>query len=228
MKRILVAALVLSMASAAMAQPWYVRGTFNSWSGTGTPMTWDGTRFAASIDTTGFTPGSPLEFKVTEDDWDPNFPPTNVFTYWPVDSFFDVFFYPGTTNDGWLPTDNRVGYENSFGGWQVMGSFNGWSTPINMTHAGNGFYYADVTVPGPGVYEFKFRQPGVNGDWWSNIGIHFGENAPNATFEAWGGPETHRFELDLPGGRYRSYYIPEPATLVLLALGGMALLRRRS
>jgi hypothetical protein len=225
MKKLIAVVVLAMLATPAMANPWYAKGTFNGW-GNGNQMTWDGVdnRFEATVP--AGTPGQPLEFKVANADWSISYPPSNVFTYWPVDSFFDIFYYPGQTLDGWSPEWDRVGYEDSFGPWQVLGSFNGWS-PVGMTNAGNGLYYADVVVPSAGVWEFKFRQPGVNGQWWSNIGIHFGENAPNCTFESWAGPETHRIELDLPHGRYRSYYIPEPATLALLLIGGLAILRRK-
>lgn len=228
MKKLIAVLVVALLATPAMADPWYAKGTFNGW-GTGNPMTWDpvDNRLEATIDMTGFTPGQPLEFKVNDEGGGGWFPPNNVFTYWPVDSFFDIFCYPGQTLDGWLPEMDRVGYEDSFGPWQVMGSFNGWSGPVTMTNAGGGLYYADIEVPSAGTWYFKFRQPGVNGEWWSNIGQHFGENAPDCSFESWAGPETHRIELDLPHGRYRSYYIPEPATLALLLIGGLAVLRRK-
>jgi hypothetical protein len=89
---------------------------------------------------------------------------------------------------------------------------------------GNGLYRVDIMIDNPGTCYFKFRG---TSDWDVTVGAHFGRFAPNASFDAWGGPEIHRFELDLPHGRARSYYLPEPATLNLLLLSSLVLLRRR-
>lgn len=224
MKRFLIAVLFVGlMAATASAQPWYARGDFNGW-GTGHPMAWDPVdgRYEATAAIPG-PPGGYFEFKVAEEDWDPNFPPDNIKTKYPAQPSLGFYYYPGSTLDGWLPEWNRVGYDIAGSGWEVMGSMNGWTTPYPMADLGNGLYRVDIWVAA-GNHEFKFR---TTGDWECSVGAHFGRWAPNATFASWGGPEQHGFLLDLPGGRYKSWYIPEPATLALLLIGGLALVRRR-
>lgn len=213
------------LAAGAQAETWYARGGFNNWD-TSAPMTdnLDGT-FTANIDISSQTPGTRYEFKVANADWSVSYPgSSNVLATYatgrPMN--LDVFFepLPDDLGEGWLPETNRVGYSPGGNPWKLVGDFSGWA-PIDMTDLGNDFWTVDTTVPA-GTSGFKFR--GTD-DWEISIGADFGKWAGNASMTvATGG--LYRFELDLPHGRYRAFPIPEPASLLGLALLGM-LIRRR-
>lgn len=214
-------AVVLTTAS-AFAQPYYARGEFNGW-GLDNQLTdmgggfWQGT-------VGGLTPGDMPEYKLANDDWSFQAPGSNGKVA--VDAAGEITFnlYLGSFGDGWSPAENRVGYADSgMHGWDIMGSFNGWSGPvIVLNDMGNGLYSGQYVVPDPGNYEFKFRR---EGDWAISIGDDFGNAAMNIPVDTTVANEVVTFDLDLPNGRWR--VVPEPATLTLLALGALAIMRRR-
>ena len=92
---------------------------------------------------------------------------------------------------------------------------------VSLANQGGGLYAGQIAIA-PGSYEFKFRKAG---DWGISTGGDFGNSAGNASVIVNAGDPAIRFELDLPNGRWRTEVVPEPAALVLLALG--LLLRRR-
>lgn len=231
MRRVLLAVLAVGvLASGALADQMYARGDFNGW-GTSNPMVdqGDGT-FIAVIDISGQTPGTRYEFKVANEGWSINFPPSNVYATYPAGRPLDLhIFYeplpdPEDLLEGWLPPENRVGYYPDGNPWELVGDFTDWgNNPIPMNHLGNGFYEADAWIPTAGTHYFKFRG---SADWEISIGADFGRWAGNAQFDSWGDNELFRFQLDLPHGRYRAFYVPEPASLLLVGLLGL-LNRRR-
>jgi hypothetical protein len=225
MKKLIVLLVIAFLATPAMAQPWYARGDFNGW-GTTNELVWDGSRYAGNVSLPG-PAGSYFEFKVANADWSMNYPPDNVKMSYPALSSMNFYFYPGAATDSseWFPRENRVGFDVAGNGWKVIGGMDGWSSATPMTDLGNGLYQLDLTIATAGHYEFKFR--GTD-DWEVSIGAHFGRFAPNASFDTLTNNAVERFELDLPNGRARAYTIPEPATLSLLLIGGLAMLRRRS
>ena len=77
-------------------------------------------------------------------------------------------------------------------------------------------------VADAGDYEFKFRK---DGDWSISIGDNFGNSAANIPYTTTGANEIVQFDLDLPNGRWR--VTPEPASLALLGLGSLLIIRRR-
>jgi hypothetical protein len=219
MRKIAFVAALALLVGTATADQYFVRGGFNGWS-TANELLPVGGHYEGVV--SGLTPGAEYGFKVATADWATAFPPSDIKTTF-ASASTTFYYYPGTFADGWFPTENRVGYSNSGHTWEVMGSMNGWAAPFAMTDLGNGFYQTDIVVANPGTYEFKFR---AAGNWNYNMGQHFGDNSPNITFDAWGTNEIHRFQIDLPNGRVRSFYLPEPASLLGLALLGM-LVRRR-
>lgn len=226
MRGLFLTAAGLALSASALAQPYYVRGEFNGWSNNTTPMTdMGGGMYSSTV--TGLNPGQGYEFKATVDDWSYNAPGSNARTVGNAAGELTVNFFPNNSwADGWEPSAKpRLGYADPAQyGWELMGSVNGWGSPFgSLADLGSGLYSADVAMPA-GTYQFKFRRVG---DWGYTIGDDFGNAAADNTVNVGAGGETIRFELDLPNGRWRTTTVPEPATLVLLALGGVSLLRRR-
>ena len=224
MKKVCVLMLACIMTAGTVNATYYVRGGFNGWD-MSTAMVDDGDgTYSATV--TGLTAGDRYEFKVSEDDWANAWPGSNSKTI--VNSAGEITFHfiPGAAGDGWNPAENRVGYDDpgQFG-WDIMGSFDGWTAAIGqMTDNGGGMYSLTYTIATAGTYEFKFRE---SGSWDIAIGGDFGNSAGNAMVETVADNTDVLFELDLPNGRWNATVVPEPATMALLGLGSLAMLRRK-
>lgn len=209
----------------AMAQfQYYLRGEFNGW-GLDNPMTdMGGGHYQATR--SGLTPGSLYNFKVANEDWSQNAPGSDCRTAADAAGNLTVHMYnnfpfaDGWNPDGWW----RIGYDDPMQfAWEIMGSFNGWSAPVlSLADMGSG-RHAGLLNPGAGTYQWKFRKAG---DWGVSIGDNFGNSAGDNEVTVAAGEQVY-FELDLPNGRWRTTIVPEPGTLGVLALGAVALLRRK-
>jgi hypothetical protein len=205
------------------AQQLYVRGSFNGWD-TSTPMTdQGGGLLAATI--TG-TAGTRFDFKVANADWSSGWPGDNCRTLFNSSGSATIYYRAGSFSDGWNPTANRVGYADPAQfGWEVMGSFNGWGSPVtSLTPVGVGVYSANYLVPTAGSYSFKFREAN---SWDVSIGLDFRNNGGDCGVITTADNQLVNFQLDLPNGRWSAAVVPEPSSLSLLAGGALLLLIRR-
>lgn len=227
--RVVLAVVALgAVAGLAQAQPYYARGEFNGWTNSTTPMVNMGGGMYQSV-LTGLTAGSAYQFKATVDDWSFNAPQTggNAIAVANAAGMLTINFFPNTSwADGYQPaSEARVGYVDSgLHGWDIMGDFNGWSTPVGvMSSLGSGVY--QVTIPASvGSHEFKFRK---DSDWNVNIGADFGKEFNNAVAVVNPGDTGLELTLDLPNGRWRATSVPTPGALALLGMGGLVAARRR-
>jgi hypothetical protein len=218
-------ALALVTGSSLIAQPFYLRGSFNSWD-TSTPMTdHGGGLYSATI---SGAPGDRFNFKVANNDWSLQFPGSDARSLYDAGGFATIYYRAGAAGDGWGPAADRVGYADpgQFG-WEVIGSFNGWSTPIlSLANQGGGLYSGQYLVADAGSYNFKFREAG---SWDISIGNDFGNSASDIGITTAAANELVEFQLDLPNGRWSVAVVPEPTVLGLVAGSAfLFLLRRRN
>jgi hypothetical protein len=218
---LLALATMVASAQVNIVTPINVRGNFNGWGET--PMNDDGDG-TFSLTISGGTAGADVIWKIAQDGWTFNWPPTDAKSVYDAGGNFTFHFRPGPVADGWNPGADRVGYSDPGAfGWDIMGSFNGWSTPIlTLTPQGNGVYSGSYLVASPGTYDFKFRKAG---DWGTSIGADFGNGAANAQLTTVAPNELVTFQLDLPNGRWTTV-VPEPALGALLGVGATLILRR--
>ncbi len=134
--------------------------------------------------------------------------------------------------DGWFPDSNRVGVAYEFidswtavGDWQSQIAGGDWD-PSNantlMTSLGGGIYVFEATLT-PGDYNYK----AVQSTTWNSIGGNSRNvNADNFPFTVTAENPTAQMYVDVLTGVVKVDVVPEPASLLLLVLGG-TLLRRR-
>lgn len=201
---------VAAFVSISQGQSFNARGTFNDWAdflalnddGDGTySLTID--QFSSGV--SNMTAGTRHNFKIAQNDWASSWPGSDARTVVDGSGEINLHFQPGTINDGWTPTLDRVGYEDpgQFG-WEIMGEFNGWNDAVDtaarqMMDMGSGLYSVDYTIATPGSYAFKFRE---SGSWDTSIGADFGNSAGDLNVTTTVSNETVTIKLDLPNGRH--------------------------
>jgi hypothetical protein len=221
-----VAAVVL-MATTAVAQTdWYARGDWNGWD-LSDPMDFQGGDYYTKT-ITELTTGTGYEYKIATADWSLYAPGSNGKV--PGDASGEINFHFWDNEswaDGWEPSaKRRVGYEDhGLFDWEIVGDMNDWglSPDLYLTDQGGGLHTGQFTLDA-GTYAWKFRQ---QEDWAYSIGDDFGNSAADNSITVDNNGDLWAFELDLPNGRWRAYYVPEPTSLVLIGLGALMVLRRR-
>ncbi len=223
MRRIIAAALVACMAVPSLAD-YYVAGDFNGWNAAGNVMTDMGSG-VWKVDL-NMTPGR-HEFKVTIGDWSQNWPGSgNSWLFTDPAGNISITFNANDIQDGWRGNWGRMGLSVDPGTWTAVGDWQGWNNgdpATAMAPLGGGIYqYQQALLPG--WYQWKAVVTGS----WDAIGDDFrGVNANTTWFEVTAENPIAVFEVNALDGIERVYTIPEPASLLLATLGGLALRRRR-
>ncbi|MBN1510951.1 MAG: PEP-CTERM sorting domain-containing protein [Phycisphaerae bacterium] len=223
MMRALLALLVAVLLVAPAYGDWYYRGDTNSWGAT--PMT-DNLDGTFSITVTG-TPGTFTAWKHSQapDTWD--WPGSgNSWAYFDGDGNLTITLDTNVYADGWMNTEKRVNISHDgVSQWAAVGDFNGWNnndSAMYMSAVGGGVYEVQATIATPGEHWYK----AVSAGSWDAIGADARSvNADNLGFTTTVADEVVIFQVKPLEGVVR--VIPEPATLTLLGLGALALIRRR-
>ena len=230
MKKLLLAFVTVgALALPAQAQPYYVSGDFEGWTGAGPIMT-DMGGGIWSVDLTGV--GGFHEYKITDGSWANNWPGSgNSWFYGDGSGNITLTFDVNTYADGWSGSWGRMGVSTDPGAWTAVGDWQSTAWVNNdpstaMTPQGGGIYKLSYVIPTPNWYEGK----AVNTGSWNSIGADFRSvNGDNLWFETTAPNQQVDFLVDAFAGTIKIDVIPEPSTFALLglALAGMAWLRRR-
>jgi hypothetical protein len=216
----------------ASAVDYYLPGEWNGWTPNADMMTdnGDGT-YTRTM--TGLTPNARYEFKVLQDgDWaNPAWPGANCWFYADGDGEVTINFNTNVVSDGWLTDQYRIGVSTDLGTWTVVGGFGGAGLP-NWDNAGAGMQMA---AQGGGIYKLHLYLPADTYEWkivdtgsWDSIcEDERSINTANASVTTTPGLEYVNFYVDAYTGVVKTEVVPEPATIALLGLGGLALLRRK-
>ena len=167
------------------------------------------------------------EFKVTDGTWGWSHPGPNSWLFTDANGDVTITFNSNVVNDGWAPDINRLGLNVDPGTWTAVGSFQGWdnaSPATAMAPVGGGVYMFDTAsmALGAGTYEWKAV---VTGSWDSISWDARSVNTANMQFTLDAMNTSAELYVDAFTGVVKVEYIPEPASLLGLAL--LALIRRR-
>ncbi|HTR42303.1 MAG TPA: hypothetical protein VMH87_11870, partial [Pseudomonadales bacterium] len=219
MKPIAIILAVIGCAAAAansQAQTYSLAGVFNTWNASANPMTAGPNPGEYSYTITGGTPGAYDQCKVTDGTWNNSWPGSgNLLFLYDSTGSATIHFWPGNFTDGWLPTANRVGYDdpNNDPGWGIAGDFDGWDgTQALLPSIGNGVHSNSIVVANAGSFGYKFQSPAGN---WSDINFanpDFGNGNGNGSYATTAPNQTLPVVMDLPDGRFYVGAIALPPT----------------
>ncbi len=231
-KYVFLAALLVAVPAWASITNPHVAGDFQGWDPGANPMT--ETSPGSGIWQASFTSlgaNARHEFKITDGTWNNSFPSANSWLYADGNGNITISYDTNTYNDGWSPTTERLGLTADPGAWTAVGDFvsalggNNWTNndPHGaMTPEGNGIYKLEAVLP-PGSYNWKAV---VTGTWDSISWDARSINTANWAFTTDPVNDTAIFWVNAFAGTARIDVVPEPATVLALALAGL-LFRRR-
>jgi hypothetical protein len=229
---------VVGLAVPARATEYYLRGDWNGW-GLADPMTdngdgtWSGTVAALAA--------GQHAFKVYDLDTDAWYPGANSWLYGDaLGGAVTVGFNTNTVEDGWWPKYGRISESTDPVTWTVVGDFGGAGLPswdnagagMSMAPIGGGIYWLHLNLPvGQGS---DYMNPDRNTYAWKAV-VTGSWRAIGENERSWNASNTHGATVDATH-QYVDFYVdaytgvvpgPEPATIGLLALGGI-MIRRMS
>ena len=219
--------LVLSLLpSLAHADPFYLRGTFNGYNTSLQMTNLGGGVYEATV--TGLTAGAKYNFLAANADYSiiSGAPFQDVAARANSAGEITARFYSTAPSDGWRPNLLRLGLTNLDYSYELMGSFNGFASPLGLVNNG-GILEGTLSLAASTNYNFVFRQVG---DWGVTIKENFGDGGPDIAFTS-GAAGDYLVQLDLAKGRYNFSAVPEPSGLFALstiALAGLGFRKRRS
>lgn len=229
-------ASVALMATPALAD-FYIPGTFNGWDNT-TPMT--ETSAGSGVWEYGVPAQNPgdnllMDILSVSGDWNSKVHPSgNQWAKADAAGTNTITLDTNAAGDGWYPDAMRVGVAfepattwTAVGDWQDQVAGGGqwdFSHPgTAMNDMGGGIYMYEATL-NPGIWQYKAVQTGT----WDAIGGNSRNvNADNFGFETTAVNPIARMWVNVFAGTVKVDVVPEPASLALVSLGLLALIRRR-
>jgi hypothetical protein len=131
-------------------------------------------------------------------------------------------FYSNLPTDGWRPNLRRLGIFDLDYTYELMGSFNGFSSGVALVDNG-GILETTMSLAASTNYQFVFRKVD---DWNITIKENFGDSGPDIAFTSAAAGD-YLVQLDLSNGRYNISAVPEPSALGLVSLLGLVAFGRR-
>ena len=226
-------------------------GGSGDWDPPNAPVLNDLTGGLYDLPLTGLPASTRYEFKILDDEgtpppnWgDPEVPnngPGSPNTWFRTSASGDatIMLDRNTYSDGFLPATDRivVSTDSEFssffatGDWMTQaggaGNWNAGDPLFAMASQGGGLWSVDATIATPGTYLFKATAGDFAWQWGNNGRLG---DAGNWSFETTVANQPVTFYLDVSKGAIAFGTIPEPASLVLVGLAGIAVLgatRRR-